>query len=208
MASSHQAKGNDFFRKCQFAEAIEQYTKGIEVEPDSAVLHSNRSAAHAKLRDYERALHDACRCIQLKPQWAKGFLRKISALEGLGGRQAEVMEAAAAGFKVTGDGKMKRDCIDHWFRANQEVNRLPAGSIELPRGILVLSKEYLMVLYHLRRSLEGDYPLSQELMQHCLLNCAAEMERLLQEFGEPMSNVIKEWVTYLPCDIFCTLLKG
>ena len=201
-SEDYKAKGNEFFKISQFAEAIEQYTRALEVDRDNAILYSNRSAAYTKLGDYKKALEDASRCIQLKPQWAKGFLRKISALEGFNVRQTEVMEAAAAGFKVTGDSKMKKECVDRWFRANQESNRLPEKSIDLPRGILVLSKEYLMVLFHLMRSLDGVQPLSQELMQQCLFCCAAEMEKVLHEFGEPVSEDIKEWAKYLSCDIY------
>jgi stress-induced-phosphoprotein 1 len=35
------------------------------------VLYSNRSAAYASMRDYQHALEDAEKTVQLKPDWAK-----------------------------------------------------------------------------------------------------------------------------------------
>ena len=48
------------------------------------MLYSNRSGAYASLKEYQSALEDAEKTTQLKPDWAKGWGRKGSALHGTG----------------------------------------------------------------------------------------------------------------------------
>jgi stress-induced-phosphoprotein 1 len=47
------------------------------------IYHSNRSAAHACLKQWDKALHDAMRAVELKPQWAKAYARLGAAHMGL-----------------------------------------------------------------------------------------------------------------------------
>lgn len=47
------------------------YSAAIARDPNNHVLFSNRSAAYARLGDYTRALADACRTLELRPDWAK-----------------------------------------------------------------------------------------------------------------------------------------
>ena len=48
------------------------------------MLYSNRSGAYASLRDWENALADANKTTEIKPDWAKGWGRKGTALHGKG----------------------------------------------------------------------------------------------------------------------------
>ena len=187
-------EGNKLFKECRYEEACDKYTKALELDSTNAVIFSNRSVTYAKLGVYERALSDALQCIELNPQWPKGFLRNTSALELLG-RHDDVMKSACEGFRLSGEGA-------RWLKANQKLNCLPEGSIQLPRGILILSKDYLQVLAYLMQSLSGERPLSLELTEQLLYSCAEQMEKLLIEFGECVNPVIKDWASYLPCEIF------
>ena len=199
-------RGNVLFKEGRYADARDQYTEALKYDPCNAVIYSNRSAAHAKLQDYELALRDASKCIENKPQWAKGYIRKIIALEGLRHYDA-VMQTACKGYRYTGEDKIKRELVSHWLKANQAVNGLPEGSIELPNGIVVLSQDYLQVLACLMRSLSGERPLSLELTEQCLASCADQVEKLLMEYGEPVDPVIKEWTKYLPYEIYPYSIK-
>ena len=194
-------KGNEYFRGGLYQKALEHYSEAIRIDPQNVLVYSNRSLAFSKLKDYPSALADACRCVEIRPQWAKGFLRKAAALEGLD-RHEEVMQAAAEGFRFASDRKLDKELVDCWFRANQKVNRLPEGAIDLPRGIFILSKEYLTVLVHLMRSLNGEQPLNHSLMGQCLYSCTEQMEKVLMDFGEPISGIIKEWAEMLSQEIF------
>jgi stress-induced-phosphoprotein 1 len=48
------------------------------------VLYSNRSGAYASLKDWQKALEDANKTTEIKPDWAKGWGRKGTALHGNG----------------------------------------------------------------------------------------------------------------------------
>ena len=199
-------KGNTLFKAGRYADARDQYTEALKHDSCNAVIYSNRSAAHAKLQHYELALLDALKCIEHKPQWAKGFVRKTIALQGLH-RYDEAMQSASNGFKFTGESKIKKEFVVNWLKANQLLNKLSEGSIELPNGIVVLSQDYLQVLACLMRSLDGECPLSLELTEQCLMNCAEQIEKLLQEFGEPVDPIIKDWAKHLPYEIYPYSIK-
>lgn len=51
--------------------AVRHYTAAIALDGHNHVLFSNRSAAYARQGDYARALADACRTLELRPDWAK-----------------------------------------------------------------------------------------------------------------------------------------
>ena len=200
-ASTLKDEGNQLFKEGKYAEACEKYTEALKRDPNNSVIYSNRSVTHIKLKNYEHALSDSQECIKLNPQWSKGYYRKTVALEGLA-RYDEVMQTACEGFRWSGEGQVKRELADKWLKANQKLNCLPEGSIELPSGVLILSKDYLNVLVHLMRSINGECPLSLELAEQCLYSCAEQMEKILTDFGEPVSPVIKEWAGHLPHEVY------
>lgn len=75
-ANQHKAEGNKAFSAGNFQEAITHFTKAIECNPNDHVFYSNRSACYASLGKYNEALQDAKKCVELKPDWAKGYGRK------------------------------------------------------------------------------------------------------------------------------------
>lgn len=65
-------KGNDALAAERFEDAVRFYTEALALDDKNHVLYSNRSAAYAKSEQFEKALEDAEKTIQLKPDWAKG----------------------------------------------------------------------------------------------------------------------------------------
>lgn len=92
-------KGNEAFQKGNFLEAINHFSKAIELDPNNHILYSNRSASYASLGKYEDALNDANKCVQIKPEWAKGYSRQGSALHFLG-KYDEAIKAYQNGLKL------------------------------------------------------------------------------------------------------------
>lgn len=62
----------------------EKFSQAIEIESANHVLYSNRSGAYASLKNFDKALEDADKTTELKPDWAKGWGRKGAALHGTG----------------------------------------------------------------------------------------------------------------------------
>jgi stress-induced-phosphoprotein 1 len=62
----------------------EKFTQAIELDPSNHVLYSNRSGSYASLKDFEKALEDANKTTEIKPDWPKGWTRKAAALHGTG----------------------------------------------------------------------------------------------------------------------------
>ena len=57
--------------------------QAIKVDPEDATLYSNRSLCHLKSGEAHDALADAIACVNLQPDWAKGYYRKGAALMSL-----------------------------------------------------------------------------------------------------------------------------
>ncbi|KAL9031685.1 MAG: hypothetical protein Q9196_000318 [Gyalolechia fulgens] len=84
MSDDLKAEGNKAFAAKNFEEAIEKFSQALETQSADHVLYSNRSAAYASLKNYEKALEDANKTTEIKPDWAKGWGRKGVALHGTG----------------------------------------------------------------------------------------------------------------------------
>ncbi|KAL4087080.1 hypothetical protein PRIC1_012980 [Phytophthora ramorum] len=83
-AEGFKAEGNRLLAAKQPAEAVEMYTRALELDPENAVYLSNRSAAYLALGDARgKALKDAEKCIELRPDWWKGYSRKGAAQHAL-----------------------------------------------------------------------------------------------------------------------------
>ncbi|KAI1309363.1 Stress-induced-phosphoprotein 1 [Halotydeus destructor] len=73
-------KGNDFFKKGKYPDALKHYTEAIKRNPEDAKLYSNRAACYQKLAEFPSALRDTEECIKLEPDFVKGHIRKGMAL--------------------------------------------------------------------------------------------------------------------------------
>lgn len=81
-AEDLKALGNAAFKENKMDEAIEAYSKAIALE-ENHIFYSNRSAAYLTKGDAEKALADAITCLELNPDFVKGYSRKGAALQGL-----------------------------------------------------------------------------------------------------------------------------
>lgn len=99
MSEDLKAKGNAFFTAGNFDAAIEAFTAAIAVDPENAVLFSNRSAALASAKRWTEAIEDARKTTQLRPDWGKGWSRLGAALQGSGDLNGAI-EAFRSGLAV------------------------------------------------------------------------------------------------------------
>ena len=77
-------KGDAAFRLGQLAAAIRSYSEALSLDPEHAVLLSNRSAAYLKNGQKSAALHDAQSCVKIGTLGLKGQSRLAAALQALG----------------------------------------------------------------------------------------------------------------------------
>ncbi|KFH73207.1 hypothetical protein MVEG_00428 [Podila verticillata NRRL 6337] len=99
MAEEFKAQGNKAFLAKDYPTAIDFFSKAIELDASNHVLYSNRSACYASQKNYQAALEDGEKTVELKADWAKGYGRKAAALFGLG-RYPEANDVYEAGLKL------------------------------------------------------------------------------------------------------------
>jgi len=75
MAAKLKEQGTEAFKKKDYDQAVKMYSDAIAISKCDHVLYSNRSAAFAEGKKYKEALHDAQKCVELKPGFAKGYGR-------------------------------------------------------------------------------------------------------------------------------------
>lgn len=80
-------KGNEAFSRGQYTQAIELYTECLEIDPSNraanAILYNNRATCWNKKKEYQKALDDCQRSLELNERYTKAMLRKAQALQGL-----------------------------------------------------------------------------------------------------------------------------
>ena len=77
-ALEHVQQGTAYREQGKFDEAIAEYTKAIELDPDLAVAYNNRGCAYSWNKDYENAMADLSRAIELDPMQASAYLNRGS----------------------------------------------------------------------------------------------------------------------------------
>jgi tetratricopeptide (TPR) repeat protein len=83
MSTNYRELGNQLFKNNNFEEAAKLYSRGLEQEPQSAVLYNNRAACYLSLKKFKEAEDDAQISIGIDPT-AKGYARLARAQIGLG----------------------------------------------------------------------------------------------------------------------------
>ena len=69
-------------RRQQFEQALQQYSKALELEPQLMTARNNRALAHLKLRHFDAAESDANAVLQAQPGNVKALLRRADARFG------------------------------------------------------------------------------------------------------------------------------
>ena len=101
-AESYKLEGNKAMGSKAYQDAIEQYTKAIELNPHNAIYFSNRAAAYSSTREHEKAISDANKALEVDPKYSKAYSRLGLAHYALGDAHAS-MEAYKNGLAIEGD---------------------------------------------------------------------------------------------------------
>lgn len=107
-AATLKEEGNVHFKAGHYAQAVDCYTRSLELDDVQHLVLSNRSAAYLKLGGAEEsALKDAQRCMELEPTFAKGYSRQAAALQALK-RWEEAVAVCEKGMAVAPDDTVKK----------------------------------------------------------------------------------------------------
>ncbi|XP_050314564.1 small glutamine-rich tetratricopeptide repeat-containing protein beta-like [Anthonomus grandis grandis] len=82
-AEEHKNKGNTLMKDGLYLEAIDEYTKAIEANPNNAIYYCNRAAAYTRLQKDQEAINDCNDAIKLDPTYGKAYGRQGIAYSNL-----------------------------------------------------------------------------------------------------------------------------
>lgn len=95
-------EGNELMKAERHREALEKYTRAIELDAQNSVFFCNRAAAHFKLGEHETAVADCMAALALQPNYGKAHGRLGLALTALD-RHAEARTAFARAAQLEPD---------------------------------------------------------------------------------------------------------
>eukprot|EP01064_Diplonema_japonicum_P028287 TRINITY_DN4302_c5_g1_i1.p1 TRINITY_DN4302_c5_g1~~TRINITY_DN4302_c5_g1_i1.p1 ORF type:complete len:564 (+),score=176.08 TRINITY_DN4302_c5_g1_i1:59-1693(+) len=174
MSDEHKAKGNAAFQAKNFKDAIMYFTSGIEVDKGNHVLYSNRSACHASLFDWQEAFEDARKCVEIKPDWAKGYARLGASLHGMK-KYGEAVEAYQKGLTYDKENVALANGLKMAMAAKDPH---PLGQVFTSQLLIALMQSPAPELVALRNDSEFIKILSSVINDHSLINQYLSDERM------------------------------
>lgn len=91
-------RGNEYFARKQYAEALECYSRCLESAEllNAPVIFSNMAATHLKMKQYAKAESTATSALKICPNHAKSLHRRSVARLSLGKIRGALLDACAA----------------------------------------------------------------------------------------------------------------
>jgi hypothetical protein len=118
-AEEEKANGTAAYKRQDWAEAIECYTRALGIHDEEgsahpkAVVH-NRALAYLQSKDFKAALRDADEAISLDSTWYKPYSTKAYALSGLG-RTSAAVACLMKGQGLVSEGRPKLRSLEKFF---------------------------------------------------------------------------------------------
>lgn len=163
---------------------------------DRTVL-SNRSLDLFKQGKFKESLDYANKCIDIAPEFGRGYLRKATALNSLGS-YADAMIAAAEGYKCRQSDLICKKCVSQWLIANQALHQdlvnQATKSFGIPTGFCFLSEKVYTILQKVTITRISGAGMTRELMTRCLLDVVKEIDSFLGLFGHKNTPLMLDWI--------------
>ncbi|KAG2489588.1 hypothetical protein HYH03_011869 [Edaphochlamys debaryana] len=121
-------KGNSAFKEQRYPEAVQAYQEALKrgppaVNPEAYKLYSNLAACYTKLGAYPEGVKAADKCIELKPDFAKGYSRK-GTLQYFMKEYDKAIETYNKGLELEPDNAELHDGLQ---RAVDAISRFASG---------------------------------------------------------------------------------
>jgi len=91
--------GNEAFKNKDYLTAYGHFSTAIALDPEEPVFYSNRSGAAVFLGKYEEAIKDAEKCVEINPEWVKGYNR-LGVAQMHNNQVNKAMETLEKGLKL------------------------------------------------------------------------------------------------------------
>ncbi|AOA62152.1 Co-chaperone, TPR-containing [Komagataella phaffii CBS 7435] len=112
VASNFKNQGNDCYKSKQYQDAVQYYTKALEVKCDDAAINAslylNRAACNLELKNYRRCINDCKLALLLTPDNVKAYYRSAKAYLALG-KLDEASELVDFALKQQEEHEVKQD---------------------------------------------------------------------------------------------------
>lgn len=139
------SEGNELMKAERHREALELYSRAIELDPQSAVYFCNRAAAHFRLSDHEGAVADCTAALGLQPDYSKAHGRLGLALTALD-RHREARQAFARAAQLEPDNESYKQNLrlaDERLATRGERGALDLGNLLQNPALLSMATEML-----------------------------------------------------------------
>ncbi|KAG0335456.1 RNA polymerase II-associated protein 3 [Podila horticola] len=130
-ANAEKEKGNDFFKKGQFAAAVEHYSASITMDPTNAVLPINRAMALLKLERFSEAEQDCTLGLKLDSKNVKALWRRGIARRSLG-RMEEAKKDFEQALALDPSNKAVKDELSK-LQSKPSPVKVPATKTEIKK---------------------------------------------------------------------------
>ncbi|XP_028281034.1 sperm-associated antigen 1 isoform X2 [Parambassis ranga] len=86
LANREKDKGNEAFRANEYEEAVAYYSRSLSIAP-SVAAYNNRAQAEIKLKQWDKAMEDCQKVLELEPRNMKALLRRATVYKHMGNFQ-------------------------------------------------------------------------------------------------------------------------
>eukprot|EP00244_Chara_vulgaris_P001184 TRINITY_DN11859_c1_g1_i2.p1 TRINITY_DN11859_c1_g1~~TRINITY_DN11859_c1_g1_i2.p1 ORF type:complete len:379 (+),score=99.31 TRINITY_DN11859_c1_g1_i2:2-1138(+) len=125
LAEVEREKGNEYFKKSEFPDAIKHYTEALKRNPNDHRVYSNRAACYTKLGAFPEGLKDAEKCIELDPTFVKGYSRK-GTVQFFMKEYDKALETYQTGLKYS---ENNQEMLDGIKRCVDKINQTNRGEV-------------------------------------------------------------------------------
>jgi len=192
--------GNEYYQKGNFEQALEHYTKAIEINDTESVFFSNRARCYKQLKNYKKAYEDAVHAIELDETNIKAHLLCGQTLAEMSKAEPGIDKLTLALTRMTKAltlcaGQEKQDFEKDVYRNMLKTRKLMW--YKKRESIIALKVEMLGVL---KASLEANESLSADERQK-------KYQQYIDAIGDPSKPLEQVIPDYLCCKITLDLME-